>query len=56
MEEKILKELSKMNDQIEKLLILDLLKNKVKRDDITKLLKISSVKVSSVQKYLKNNK
>lgn len=56
MEEKILKELSRMNDQIEKLLVLELLKNKVKRDDITKLLKISSVKVSSIQKCLKNDK
>lgn len=53
MEEKLIKEINKLNDQIEKLLIIELLKSKIKRDDIAKILKISSVKISAIKKYFK---
>jgi Mn-dependent DtxR family transcriptional regulator len=41
-----------MEDLLQKLLILELYKSGVKRDDITKILKISSVKVSAIIKHL----
>ena len=55
MEENLIKEINKLNDQIEKSLIIELLRSKIKRDDIAKILKISSVKISAIQKYFRTN-